>query len=228
MTALALLHDLEKMGVAIDREGDRLVVVGPDDALTDPLLERLRSAKPEILKALMAIQERIPTKAEVEPSGTSAGFKDAHSQQNLDGKWHDSPDLVAIPGEGLVTPSKHLHTCIRSANRNAEEWRAYFHDRAGILEHDHGLSRQAAERRTFDFTVVEWLNQHPHPSDPGHCAWCAATETSDARIVPYGANQSRHVWLHPACWLPWHDERRRSARSALAAFGIGEPRKASQ
>ena len=110
-------------------------------------------------------------------------------------------------------------------SRTAEGWRVFYDERSNILEHDHGLSRQAAERRAFDFTVVEWLNQHPEPSDPGHCAWCGATETSGARIVPYGAIQGGHAWLHPTCWQPWHDERRQSAISALAAFGIDKPRK---
>jgi hypothetical protein len=110
-------------------------------------------------------------------------------------------------------------------NRTAEGWRVFYDERANILQHDHGLSRQAAEHRAFDFTVIRWLNRHPEQSDPGHCAWCRATETSGARIVPYGANQSGHVWLHPACWQPWHDERRQSAISALAAFNIDEPGK---
>ena len=40
-----------------------------------------------------------------------------------------------------------------------------------------------------------------------------------------GANKGGHAWLHPACWRPWHDERRRSAISALVAINIGKPRK---
>jgi len=112
----------------------------------------------------------------------------------------------------------------RNGIRTAEHWRAYFRQRARVIEQDHGLSRQAAESRAFDFTVIQWLNRNPRPSDPGHCAWCAVAETSGARIVPYGANQSGHVWLHPACWLPWHDERRQSAISALAAISICKPR----
>ncbi len=118
-------------------------------------------------------------------------------------------------------------TLLTAAESNwaTEDWKAFFDERAGILEHDHGLSRQAAERRAFDFTVVEWLNRHPDQSDPERCAWCGATETSGARIVPYGANQSGHAWLHPACWQPWHDERRQSAISALTTLGICKPRK---
>ena len=140
-------------------------------------------------------------------------------------------DAEREPAPGVLEAIRHHKAGIvdlltaADGDRTAEDWRAFFDERAGILEYDHGLSRRAAERRAFDFTVVEWMNQRPEPSDPGHCAWCGTAETSDARVVPYGTNPASHAWLHPGCWQPWHDERRRSARSALAAFGIDKPRK---
>ena len=111
-------------------------------------------------------------------------------------------------------------------DRTADGWRVFYDERAAKAEFNGSQSREEAEARAFECCIVEWLNQHPEPSDPGHCAWCAARETSDARVVPYGANQDGHAWLHPASWQPWHDERRQLAISALATFGICEPRKA--
>ena len=100
------------------------------------------------------------------------------------------------------------------------DWKAFYDERAGILEYNHGLSREAAERRAFDFTVVEWLNQHPEPSNPEHCAWCGTAETSGASIVPYGTNPVGHAWLHPECWAAWYQARHRTAVSALMDVGI--------
>ena len=41
---------------------------------------------------------------------------------------------------------------------SAEDWRAFFDERAGIAEFDGGLPRAAAEALAFDCCVVEWLN----------------------------------------------------------------------
>jgi hypothetical protein len=40
-------------------------------------------------------------------------------------------------------------------------------ERAGFLEHDGGWVRADAEFQAFDCSVVEWLNQHPAPSQSG-------------------------------------------------------------
>ncbi len=110
-------------------------------------------------------------------------------------------------------------------DRTAEGWRVFYEEHATKAEFDGGQTREEAAARAFECCIVEWLNRHPEHFDPGRCAWCAAAETSGARIVPYGANRSGHVWLHPACWQSWHDDRRQSAISALAAFNIDKPRK---
>ena len=140
--------------------------------------------------------------------------------------------------QGLVPPVAHVaHVALHSDEVwtetpdlawNAEDWQVFFDERASILKQDDGLTRQSAESRAFECTIVEWLNRHPHASDPGYCAWCAAAETSDAHIVPFGTSEVGHCWLHPACWRPWHDERRQSAIAALAVFGIGKSGKPSR
>lgn len=42
-----------------------------------------------------------------------------------------------------------------------QDWRAFYDERAGILQHDAGLDRSAAERRAFVLCVVRWLERHP-------------------------------------------------------------------
>ena len=163
MSATLLVHRLQRSGVALSLEGDRIIAEGPEIVLTDETIDAIRQLKPQIRQLL-------------------------RSQQAND--WDTS------------------------------DWKAFFDERAGILEYDHGLSRQAAERRAFECTIVEWLNQHTEPSDPGPCAWCGGAETSDARVVPYGTNPVGHAWLHPGCWDAWYQERHRKAASALMGIGF--------
>lgn len=156
----------------------------------------------------------------------------AHVAQVLPKQKQSSEGARSPENQSLVPPVAHvayvaLHsdevrTETPESAWTAEDWRAFFDERAGILEYDHDLSRHAAARRAFECTVVEWQNQHPEPSDPGHCVWCGAAENSDARVVPYGTNPVDSVWLHPGCWDPWYRERRRKAKSALTDIGIFE------
>ena len=65
----------------------------------------------------------------------------------------------------------------------AEDWQAYYDKHAGIAEFDAGTSRRDAEARAFECCVVEWMNRHPEPSDPGHCAWCKRQDQSGHIVV---------------------------------------------
>ncbi len=104
----------------------------------------------------------------------------------------------------------------------ADDWQAFFDERAGIGEFDGGQTRAEATATAFECCIVEWLNQHPEPSDPDRCAWCGAEETSEARVVPCGTSPAGHTWLHPGCWDAWYQERHRKAASALMDVGITE------
>ncbi len=103
----------------------------------------------------------------------------------------------------------------------AEDWQAFFDERAGIAENDGGLPRVKAETRAFECCVVEWLNRHPAPSDAARCASCGEPEVSATAVVPFGTQ--RHTWLHPHCWGPWHQKRRNRARRSLKNWGISAP-----
>ena len=50
---------------------------------------------------------------------------------------------------------------------SAEDWQAFFDERAGIMEFDGRLSRTEAEAQALASCIVEWLNRNPTPSAPG-------------------------------------------------------------
>ena len=102
---------------------------------------------------------------------------------------------------------------------SAEDWQAFFDERAGIMEFDGRVSRTEAEAQALACCIVEWLNRNPTPSAPGRCAWC---DQADSRVVlPYGVEPGTHIWLHAECWPEWQDTRRSQAREALARMRIG-------
>ena len=76
-------------------------------------------------------------------------------------------DLLSRHKAGIVTllrPS--------SDGWSAEDWLAFFDERAGIAEFDGELPRAEAEARAFACCVVEWLNRRPARSRPGRCRDC--------------------------------------------------------
>lgn len=102
----------------------------------------------------------------------------------------------------------------------ADEWRAFFDERAAIAEFDGGLSRQDAEALAYSCCVTEWLNRHPVRSSPDRCLWCGLAEGSHGPLVPFGTDATRHAWLHHRCWEDWNERRKAEATDALAAMGI--------
>lgn len=125
--------------------------------------------------------------------------------------------------EALRRHKAGIVTLLAADGWTAEDWRVFYDERAGILEFDGELSRPEAEARTFECCLVEWLNRHPQPSDPGRCAWCGQSEEeSDCVIVPpFGTKNHGHTWLHHYCWQDWSGQRRAEAEQALTTLGIG-------
>src|SRR5215467_7019547 len=68
---------------------------------------------------------------------------------------------------------------------SAEDWQAFFDERAGIMEFDGRLSRTEAEAQALACCIVEWLNRNPTPSAPGRCVWCGQAESRHAAVLPY-------------------------------------------
>src|SRR5271169_2848514 len=70
-----------------------------------------------------------------------------------------SSDLL----DALVRHKAGIIALLRSAKDKwtAEDWQAFFGERAGIAEFDSGLARHDAEVRAFACCVAEWLNRNP-------------------------------------------------------------------
>ena len=104
----------------------------------------------------------------------------------------------------------------------AEDWQAHFDERAGIAEHDGGLSRADAERQAYECCVMEWLWRNPPPaSGPGSCAHCGEPIGEPGRDgLPYLTGDGGHTWLHSDCHGDWTARRRARAAAALAIHGL--------
>ena len=112
---------------------------------------------------------------------------------------------------------------VRYCRWSAEDWRAFFDERAGIAEFDGGLSRAEAEASAFAHCVAEWLNHNPMHSPPGRCFGCGGYESSHDRLLPIGIGSAGEVWLHSGCSSAWYAGRKAEAIAALATMGIRAP-----
>ncbi len=110
----------------------------------------------------------------------------------------------------------------RAGEWDTEDWRAFFDERAGIAEHDGGLSRDDAERQAFECCVMEWRCQHPPPaSGPERCAHCGEPIGEPGRDgLPFLTGDGGHTWLHSGCHGDWTAQRRAEAVVALAIHGL--------
>lgn len=103
---------------------------------------------------------------------------------------------------------------------SAEDWQAFFDERAGIAEFDGGSAREQAERRAFACCVVEWLNRNPVRSPPGRCYSCGKVQHAHDPLLPFGTEAGGYAWLHSGCWPAWHAGRKAEAIATLASMGI--------
>jgi hypothetical protein len=103
---------------------------------------------------------------------------------------------------------------------SAEDWQAYFDERAGIAEFDGGQSREQAEAMAFACCVTEWMNHNLVMSSPGRCLACEGGECQGDPLLPYGTVTQGHAWLHSRCWRDWYDAQKGDAAAALNTMGI--------
>jgi hypothetical protein len=103
---------------------------------------------------------------------------------------------------------------------SAEDWQAYFEERAGIAEFDGGLTHLEAEALAFDCCVVERMHRTFEGSPPGRCRACGGGDHVHDVLVLYGTEPTGHVWLHSRCWHAWHAARKAEAAAALFELGI--------
>jgi hypothetical protein len=102
----------------------------------------------------------------------------------------------------------------------AEDWRAFFDERAALGECAGGLPRVQAEARAYACCLAEWLNRNPFRSSPDRCLECGMAEDDDNVLLPFGVEGAGHCWLHSRCWPAWYQRRKTQAVAALAAKGI--------
>jgi hypothetical protein len=108
------------------------------------------------------------------------------------------------------------------AQWDANDWAAFFNERAAVAEFDGGLSRHEAESMAYRSCVSEWLCQNFQISEPGQCAQCQRGDLSGRLVMPYGDAAHGHTWLHGECWPAWYAHRRLSANAALKSIGLHE------
>jgi hypothetical protein len=108
------------------------------------------------------------------------------------------------------------------ANWQADDWRAYFDERAAVAEFDGAIPRTPAEQQAYRCCVAEWLCRNPVTSEPGQCAWCGRGGTDRLPLLPHGDTTHGHTWLHGECRPAWYAHQRQSAIVALKAIGLHE------
>ena len=109
---------------------------------------------------------------------------------------------------------------------DAMDWRDWITERAAILEFDGGLSRAEADRRAFEYTLIEWLNRHPHQGNLGICAGCGDAmydQASDWRTLADSASVHYGGLWGLRCMERYALGRRKEAADALRQMGIGAP-----
>lgn len=106
---------------------------------------------------------------------------------------------------------------------SALDWRAYFDERAGLLEYDGGKTRTEAEELAFYACVRRWLERNPPGYRPDlNCLHCGdMVIKSEATPIVCGDNLQR--WVHHACTPDFRLLRTHDATVALSCLGIVDP-----
>jgi hypothetical protein len=132
-------------------------------------------------------------------------------------------EAASEPPSFLIEPLRHnkadIVTLLRAnpARWSAEEWRAYFDERAAIAEYDGKLCRGDAEALAFACCAVKWLEDTFAPSPPGQCLSCGGIDPPFRR---YGVGMMTPVYFHHHCGIAWRHARRSQAVAALKNYGI--------
>ena len=128
----------------------------------------------------------------------------------------DVLDLIARFKRDIVAE---LRRRKRTTAWHAEDWQAFFDERASVLEFDAGLPRPEAEVHAVAECVEEWIHRHLPSPAPDECLHCEGHEPDDTTVVHFAVRGST-AWLHAGCWPVWRAAREAEAREALAKFGI--------
>lgn len=133
----------------------------------------------------------------------------------------NSPPVRVVPATRQDDPA-----CPPTCQWDAEDWRAFYGERAGIAEFDGGQSRREAEALAYATTLVEWVNANPPIGLlEDHCAGCGEPLGAIGDdSVPVLAGGGAHAWVHHGdCHRRFQAARKAEAVKALAAMGISSP-----
>ena len=143
----------------------------------------------------------------------------AHDNTSIEAAPDVTSPVTGRPGRGRASVARRLQSS-RQHDWDASDWRALFDERAGIAEHDGGLSRVEAEEQAFEACIVEWLNRNPVQSFDDRCIVCGDPDRELDVLLPFGAVLDSHAWLHSSCWAEWSKDRRARAIDTLRGFGL--------
>ena len=102
----------------------------------------------------------------------------------------------------------------------ADDWNAYFYERAGILEYDAHLPRPEAERRAYGMTLVKWMDVHrPSVDKLDVCAHCQS-DRPGAVIIPCLSGSGGHYGVHDKCLPEALEAMRQRGIAALSLCGL--------
>jgi hypothetical protein len=141
----------------------------------------------------------------------------------------DGGDLVleasaAPPAAVLDLLRRHKRSIVARLERaqrwGPTDWRAFFDERASIVEFDGDLPRTEAEARAFDCCVAEWLLRNPICSSPDRCLECGKSAKNENPLLAIGVVGAGEAWLHRSCVPAWHSARIDAAVESLKAMNI--------
>ena len=106
---------------------------------------------------------------------------------------------------------------------SADDWQAFFRERAGIAEFNGDLPRIEADARAFECCLAEWIIRNPVDPLAGSCFGCGEADHQHNPMLPFGMGDTGQVWLHSHCQPAWYASRKAKAVASLAAMGIVAP-----
>jgi hypothetical protein len=103
----------------------------------------------------------------------------------------------------------------------ADDWRAFYDERAGIREFDGHLPRVEAERLAMADCAEHWLLRNsPAPHGPENGCWqCGQAGTDAYGADPFTSRTCRGgvIWIHPRCWADYDAAAHAAAKAAIVA-----------
>jgi len=106
---------------------------------------------------------------------------------------------------------------------NADDWREYFDERAGVAEYCGMMPREKADQQAFEGCVTRWMDTTPANVPVDVCPHCLRKINPLDPSTAFVVNGGGHM-LHHSCNPHWITRRRQEAIIALAGIGIYPPR----